>query len=175
MSLFWNYTDEVARKVTIRQHDLGELLQQLRDSSRMSREQLAEAGGLSVGPIKRIENEGHVPKPFTLRQIAEGLATYAPGRRDDELAAHYYQRMMLAAGYIKAILEGDRILTKSGALAIGGSELRHALALLVPDDEATELEDLIRQLASLPEIDRRQVLEGWRDHIIGRLSRIGRV
>src|SRR4051794_30838368 len=85
MTLGSVYTYEVARKVTIRRPDLGELLQQLRGTARMSREQLAEAGELSVGPIKRIETEGHVPKPGTLQQIAEGLATYAPERRDDEL------------------------------------------------------------------------------------------
>src|SRR4051812_56998 len=121
MTLASVYTCEVARKVTIRRPDLGELLQQLRGTARMSREQLAEAGGLSVGPIKRIETEGHVPKPVTLQQIAEGLATYAPDRRDDELAAHYYQRLMLAAGYIKGIVEGDLIVTRSGARAVGGS------------------------------------------------------
>lgn len=67
----------------------------------MSREQLAEAGELSVGPIKRIETEGHVPKAPTLQQIANGLATYAPGRRDQELAADYYAQLMRAAGYIE--------------------------------------------------------------------------
>lgn len=65
----------------------------------MTREQLAEAGQLSIGPIKRIETEGHVPKANTLQQIAEGLATYAPGRRDDELARSYYEQLMRAAGY----------------------------------------------------------------------------
>lgn len=67
----------------------------------MSRDQLAQAGGLSVGPIKRIETEGHVPKAQTLQQIADGLATYAHDRRDPELADGYYQRLMRAAGYLE--------------------------------------------------------------------------
>lgn len=91
---------DVVRKETIGRHELAELLKALRTDSRMSREQLAEAGELSVGPIKRIETEGHVPKAPTLQLIANGLATYAPGRRDDELAAAYYDRLMRAAGYM---------------------------------------------------------------------------
>jgi transcriptional regulator with XRE-family HTH domain len=174
MTLLWNYTGEVARKVTIRQHDLGALLLQLRDASRMSREQLAEAGGLSVGPIKRIENEGHVPKAFTLQQIAEGLATYAPGRRDDELAAHYYQRLMLAAGYIKTIVESPLLADKSAPAAADGSGLRQEVAALMPDADAAEVDELVRQLATLPDADRRKVLDGWRDHLTGRLTRLGR-
>jgi transcriptional regulator with XRE-family HTH domain len=174
MAFLSSYTDEVARKVTIREHELGDLLQQLRVAARMSRDQLAEAGGLSVGPIKRIETEGHIPKAFTLKLIAEGLATYAPGRRDDELAAHYYQRLMLAAGYVKGIFQGDLILTRAGADAAGGSPLRQALAFLVPEREVAEVDDLLRRFASLPDIDRRQVLDGWRDHLTGRLARLGR-
>lgn len=63
----------------------------------MTRAELAAAAGISLGPIKQAETEGHVPKAPTLRAIARGLATYGGGRRDDDLADDYYRQLMGAA------------------------------------------------------------------------------
>lgn len=101
VALFRLYTGGMAQKQTTGRDELAELLKLLRGKARMTRGQLAaaSAGEVSVGPIKRIELEGYVPKARTLEAIAKGLATYAEGRRDDELAADYYDQLMRAAGY----------------------------------------------------------------------------
>lgn len=54
------------------------------------------------------------------------------------------------------------------------SNLRQQVAALMPDAEAAEVDDLVRRLATLPDPDRKQVLDGWRDHLTGRLTRLGR-
>lgn len=54
------------------------------------------------------------------------------------------------------------------------SSLRQQVAALMPDADAGEVDDLVRRLATLPDLDRKQVLDGWRDHLTGRLTRLGR-
>ena len=58
------------------------------------------AAGVNRNTISDIERRMVLSKSPTLRRIADGLATYAPGRRDQELADAYYQRLMRAAGYL---------------------------------------------------------------------------
>lgn len=52
--------------------------------------------------------------------------------------------------------------------------LRRELAVLMPDADAAELDDMARQIAPLPASERRQILDGWRDYLTGRLTRLGR-
>lgn len=119
----------------------------------MSRDQLAEAGGLSVGPIKRIENEGHIPKPQTLQQIAEGLATYAPGRRDDDLAQQNYEKLMQAARFHKMTLEDGTPILKV-RFGPPSPTLEDQLAQAAEDREiATEVARLIREWSDYDQAD----------------------
>jgi transcriptional regulator with XRE-family HTH domain len=51
------------------------------------------------------------------------------------------------------------------------SSLRQQVAALMPDADAADVDDLVRRLATLPDSDRKQVLDGWRDHLTGRRAR----
>lgn len=52
--------------------------------------------------------------------------------------------------------------------------LRRELAALMPDADAAEIDDMTRRVAALPASERRQVIDGWRDYLTGRLTRLGR-
>lgn len=54
------------------------------------------------------------------------------------------------------------------------SALRQQLATLLPDANAAELDDLARKLATLSPFDQKQILDGWRDYLTGRIARLGR-
>lgn len=97
------YTASVAEKHAKAASPLAEALKELRADAGITQAKLARLAGTSMEPIKSIETEGHVPKASTLRQLADGLATYAPGRRDPELADEYYERLMRAAGYVAPV------------------------------------------------------------------------
>jgi hypothetical protein len=67
----------------------------------MSQETLRDLSGVGTTTIKDAEKNAQIPKADTLKLLADGLATYAPGRKDTELAATYYSRLMKAAGYLE--------------------------------------------------------------------------
>jgi len=69
------------------------------EARRISQDDLAELARVSRNTISDIERAISLPKAGTLRKLANGLATYAPGRRDNDLADEYYERLMRAAGY----------------------------------------------------------------------------
>lgn len=70
----------------------------------VSQPKLAERSGVSRNTVSDIERLVTLPSAKILRKLADGLATYAPGRTDAELAAAYYDRLMRAAGYIEDAL-----------------------------------------------------------------------
>lgn len=72
------------------EHAFGPYMKQLREQQGFSINQLAEAAGISNSQISRIENGVRgVPKPATIRKIADALAVP-------------YSDMMKQAGYIEA-------------------------------------------------------------------------
>ena len=71
------------------EHAFGPYMKQLREQQGFSINQLAEAAGISNSQISRIENGVRgVPKPVSIRKIAEALAVP-------------YTDMMKQAGYIE--------------------------------------------------------------------------
>ena len=71
------------------EHAFGPYMKQLREQQGFSINQLAEAAGISNSQISRIENGVRgVPKPATIRKIADALAVP-------------YSDMMKQAGYIE--------------------------------------------------------------------------
>jgi transcriptional regulator with XRE-family HTH domain len=72
-----------------------------RDEARLSQQALSEISGVGTTTIKDAEKGAQIPKADTLKLLADGLATYGPGRKDVDLAETYYRRLMRAAGYIE--------------------------------------------------------------------------
>jgi transcriptional regulator with XRE-family HTH domain len=76
----------------------------IRQEVRLSQDELARiiGGGSLSGrsTIKSIETRGHIPKPDTLKQIADGLATDGSGRLNPVRSEDFYIRLMSAAGYL---------------------------------------------------------------------------
>lgn len=158
------YTGYVEGKHAV--SELAALLRRLRDErGRMSRSQLAQNAGLSLEPIKSIETEGHVPKPSTLRQIANGLAAYAPGRRDKELADSYYLRLMTAAGYVAPSHgQGDKALQPVPERSPLQAEIAALLAQI--PDATIALTSLARGSDDWDDEDR--------EYVLGQLRRLAR-
>lgn len=78
------------------EHAFGPYMKQLREKQGFSINQLAEAAGISNSQISRIENGVRgVPKPATIRKIADALAVP-------------YTDMMKQAGYIETGSEADQ-------------------------------------------------------------------
>lgn len=127
------YTAFVEAKHSDGGRSLGALLRELRGEARLSQAELAKRAGISAEPIKSAETEGHIPKPATLEQIATGLATYAPGRTDRELARDYYIRLMVAAGFLPAGSPAPPAELR--ATSVAPSEMDEISALLsqIPD------------------------------------------
>jgi transcriptional regulator with XRE-family HTH domain len=114
---------------------------------------------------------------FTQKEVADrlGLAlqTYLGYRRgymrvSPNNLRKWAQALNHPVAEVASRLEVD-LLTEAAA-----SGLRQELAALLPDADAAELDDLTRRLATLPPSDRRQVIDGWADHLYGRLTRLGR-
>ncbi|WP_353056765.1 helix-turn-helix domain-containing protein [Paenibacillus polysaccharolyticus] len=77
------------------EHAFGPYMKQLREQQGFSINQLAEAAGISNSQISRIENGVRgVPKPATIRKIADALAVP-------------YSDMMKQAGYMETGLEAN--------------------------------------------------------------------
>lgn len=115
---------------------------------------LAEASGVSARPIKGIENEGRIPKATTLRQIADGLAWYGPGRHDQTLADEYYQQLMAAAEYSPPT--GDA--SKPSPVVDDDAIVRRALEARYGED-AGFVEQVLDKLEDEPR-ERRQTILG---------------
>lgn len=130
--------------------------------------------GIRMGEIlEEIRREG----PYTQLEIAARLGMSLPGylgyrRGYQRVTPNTLRKWAEALGVPVAELAkrlGIGLLTDADA-----SGLRQELAAILPDADAAELDDLARQLGTLPPADRKQVLDGWRDHLTGRLSRLGR-
>lgn len=114
---------------------------------------------------------------LTQAQLAEALGMSEEGYRN------------YAKGYLK--ITHDKLPRFSGPLGVpipeladslginlvgdaDASGLRQELAAILPDADATTLDDITHDLVKLPPSDRRQILQTWRDHLDGRLHRLGR-
>lgn len=94
-------------KVGDRRAALATELVQARGETGKSQEDLAKLAGVNRNTISDVERAITLSTAPTLRQIADGLATYAQGRRDEQLADHYYERLMRAAGYLSERSGGE--------------------------------------------------------------------
>ena len=110
--------------------DLPSVLAELRREVRISQVELSRLAGLSRETVNLIERDMTRPKVDTLRRLANGLATNGAGVRNAELADGYYERLMRAAGYIKA----DSDLGDPGPL------VRRPVDDLTDDEVVDELE-----------------------------------
>lgn len=63
-----------SRPVTLGPQSLGEALRLLRHRTRLSRDELARAAGVSAGAISNYENDVSTPPAPTLRRVAGALA-----------------------------------------------------------------------------------------------------
>jgi transcriptional regulator with XRE-family HTH domain len=144
----------MARKRTAGQHELSDVLKRLRGEARLTIQGLAKISGVSARPIKGIENEGRIPKASTLRQIADGLATYAPGRRDQELADEYYRQLMEAADYSSPGTASEPAASIRDAESI----VRKSLEARYGED-ARFVEAVLDRLEREPEKRRKTVLD----------------
>lgn len=138
----------VADRRTEEGRRMGDEIEAIRKEGRFTQVQLAERLGLSLQGYLGYRRGYTQVTPNTLRKWADALVVPVA-----ELA----QRLRID-------LIGD----------VEAAGLHQQLAAILPDADATELDDLARRLGTLPPEDRRQVLEGWRDHLTGRLSRLGR-
>lgn len=75
----------------------------LRREARITQQALYAISGVGTTTIKDIERGAAIPKPDTLRLLAEGFATDGAGNRCEAKARRYYNRLMLAAGYISEL------------------------------------------------------------------------
>lgn len=137
-----------SRPKTQRGIELGTELEQLRREREWSQKHLAERLGMS--------EEGY-------RNYAKGY-----GRITRDTLPRWSRAFEMTVADLASRLKID-LLAEPDA-----SNLRQQVAALMPDAEAAEVDDLVRRLATLPDIDRKQVLDGWRDHLTGRLTRLGR-
>ena len=126
---------------------IAAVFKQLREMSGLTQEQVAERAGLTLA--------GYRPYEQGKRQMrTEQIAVFAE--------AFGVPRTMLAERLHLA--DPD----------VGDASVRQQLAEFMPDADAAELDLMARQLGTLPPSERRQILEMWRDHLNGRLSRLGR-
>lgn len=130
--------------------------------------------GIRMGnEIEAIRKEG----PFTQQQVADRLdlrlSTYLGYRRGYTMVTRNTLPKWAHALNYPLVQLAER-LGIDLLSDVDASGLRQELAVLLPDAEAAELDELARDLATLPPFDRRQVLDGWRDHMTGRLTRLGR-
>lgn len=79
-------------------------LKTLRREARITQQGLCDASGVGTTTIKDIEKAAIIPKPDTLRLLANGLATDGAGQRCESKAERYYNRLMFSAGHISALL-----------------------------------------------------------------------
>lgn len=126
---------------------IAAVFKDLRRSAELTQEEVAERAGLTLA--------GYRPYEQGKRQLrTEQITVFAD--------AFGVPRSMLA----------ERLHLADSDIADGS--VRQQLAEFMPDADAAELDAMVRKLATLPPSDRRQVLEGWGDHLDGRLHRIGR-
>lgn len=126
--------------------------------------------GLELEVIRRERDLTQQQVADRLPMTLEGYRNYAKGygRVNRNTLPKWAKALDLPAAELARRL-GIELISEPDA-----SGLRQELAALLPDADAAELDDLARRLATLPPSDRRQVLDGWRDHLTGRLARLGR-
>lgn len=143
---------EVTRTVASRRTDegirMGEELEAIRKEGPYTQQEVADRLGMSLQGYLGYRRGYQRVTPNTVRKWADALEVPV-----SELARRL----------------GISLFTDMDA-----SGLRQELAAILPDADAAELDDLSRRLSTLPPSDRRQILEMWRDHLDGRLSRLGR-
>lgn len=129
--------------------------------------------GMRMGEqIEAIRKEG----PFTQQQVADRLglklASYLGYRRGyTKITPNNIQQWANALDY-PVVKLANRLGIPLPAQA-DASGLRQELAALLPDASAADLDGYVRDLASLPISDQRQILDGLRDHIAGRKAHLG--
>lgn len=126
---------------------MGEVIETIRREGPYTQVQVAERLGLSLQGYLGYRRGYHKITPNTVKKWAQAL---------DVPVVELAQRLGIE-------LFGD----------IDASGLREQLAVLLPDASAAQLDELARRLALLKPEDQRQVLEGWSDHLLGRLTRLG--
>lgn len=126
---------------------IAAVFKQLREDASLTQEQVAERAGLTLA----------------------GYRPYEQGKR--QMRTEQIEVFAKAFGVSRSILAERLRLADPDA---GDMSVRQQLAELIPDADAIELDAMVHQLATLPPSDRRQILEMWRDHLSGRLSRLGR-
>lgn len=132
--------------------------------------------GIVMGEeIEAVRKEG----PFTQQQVADRLGMSLQGylnyrRGYGKLTRNTLPKWAKALDVPITDLArrlGIDLLTDADPEA---TALRRELAALMPDADAAEIDDMTRRVAKLPASERRQVIDGWRDYLTGRLTRLGR-
>jgi len=126
---------------------MGEVIETIRREGPYTQQQVADRLGLSLQGYLGYRRGYQLVTPNTVKKWAQAL---------DVAVVEFAQRLGIE-------LFGDT----------DASGLREQLAVLLPDASATQLDELARRLALLKPDDQRQVLEGWSDHLLGRLTRLG--
>lgn len=131
--------------------------------------------GIRMGEeIEAIRKEG----PYTQKQVAERLGLSLQGylgyRRGYTLVTPNSLRK-----WAKALNVPVRDLARRLDVDVVGEPdatgLRQQLAALLPDASAEQLDRIAHRLTLLSPEDQRQILEGWDDHLLGRLTKLGLV
>lgn len=129
--------------------------------------------GIRMGEeIEAIRKEG----PFTQQQVADrlglSLPTYLHYRRGyTKISPNNIKRWADALDYpVVKLAARLGILLPATSDAVG---LRQELTALFPDASARELDGYVRDLATLPPADQRDIMDGLRDHILGRKAHLG--
>lgn len=109
----------------MKEQTFGVYLRKLRKSKKMSIQELADASGLSYSGISLIErNKRGVPKPSTIRLLAEGLN-------------EPYEVLMDVAGYTGTDEDTEGYdYTKDPTISLELKELLDTLESLSPEDRA---------------------------------------
>lgn len=125
-------------------------LKTIRREARITQAALSVISGVGTTRIKDIERAGPLPKPETLRLLANGAATDGAGSRDDAKAQGYYDRMARAAGYVATEQVGEPELAED--------TLKRQIEEAFGDD-ARQLEDFFVQAASFDREDRLFIVQ----------------
>lgn len=157
------YTGFVTRQVGKNEPGLPEELAAIRTEARLSQEGLGKLAALSRNSVGLIERGETQPRPGTLKALAEAAATNGAGQRNEELADHYYDRLMRAAGYSR----GDR---RSGS--VGSADQR----LTAEAEIAALLEQIPGASIALTSLARGS--DDWddddREYVLSQLRRLAR-
>lgn len=123
----------------------------------------------------RVLKDIRAERGLTQAQVAEGFGLSLEGYRAYEkgysrLRVGRVGDMASALGISSAELASRLDLS----LPMDSASLRQELAALFGPDEGERVDQLVRDLATLPPSDRKQILDGIVDQVTGRKARLGR-